>query len=160
MTEFEPTAMAELRYRAEIQHWSSDELTHEMDFRARYWRRHGERMVLIWRARYLASEESWFETPDCPGERFTVLTPADAVNVLVRYEPAYDFTDMDDEVVVKYLSGKEITWASVLLRTRESATVPRATSTRMSRSRMGRRFVSFANGSFRSVALDAITDIR
>jgi hypothetical protein len=157
---FEPPALHELRFRAEMLSWSTDELPYEQDFRARYWRREGERMVLIWRGTFFAAGESWFETPDTPGQHYTVLTPADGVNCLMRHEPRYDWGEMDDDVVLKYLSGKEITWSSSLARNTETAVVAKAPSTRISCSRMGRRFITFANGSFRSVALDAITDIR
>lgn len=153
------SAFAELEHWANTMGWQHDDLTHEADRRMRFWRREGEKMQLIWRADRFAADESWCELPEVQGQ-LTVRDPAEAVAVLRTSEPAYDF-DESDEVVVTYLSGKQIQWTNNFTGLSEKDTVPRdAKSTRVYRTRMGRRVLTFANTSFRSVGLDAITDIR
>jgi hypothetical protein len=155
-----PRCLQELRHRAQLLRWHGDELAHEADFRARYWRRDGERMVLIWRAGLFAPTESWFETPDVPDERLEIPDPASAVSCLCRHEPTFDWVGMTDEAVLHYLRGKEITWQNRTLDATEHAVIPNLPSTCLWTSSMRRRGITFAPSSFVSVALDAITDIR
>lgn len=154
------SAFAELEHWASQLGWQHDDLTYEDDRRMRFWRREGEKMQLIWRSGQLSAAESWCELPEVQGQ-LQVRDPAEAVAVLRTSEPTYDFTEMPDEVVAKYLSGKTIEWVNNFTGVSEKDTVPRdAKSTRVYRTRMGRRVLTFANTSFRSVGLDAIIEIR
>lgn len=156
--EFEPLQLKELRFWIEQMGWESEHTFHAFDYRIKAWRRQGEHLCLIWRSKRFNPDESWFESPEV--ER-TFVPDADAgINVLRTHEPAFDWTQFTDEAVLHYLSGKQIVWTNSLTREPQTAVVPTASSTRMSHSRMGRWFITFADSSFRSVALDAIIEIR
>lgn len=150
----------ELAHWATKMGWEHDELGYESDYRMRFWRGEGERMELIWRGERFASSESWFESPEVRG-RQQILDPAAAATALRTSEPTYDFAAMDDNTVAEYLAGKQIEWVNTFTGLREKATVPKdARSTHVYSTRMGRRVLTFADSAFRSVGLDAITDLR
>lgn len=155
--EFVPPAIGELRHWVEIQGWRCKERGHRRDYQMKCWRRDGEHLYLIWRAGTFSSEESWYASPEV--ERRSVANPALACNVLRTHEPTYDFSAMSDGEALNFLSGHQITWSSTLTGETSSAKIPFAISTTMSSSTMGRRFLTFAEQSFVSVALDAITEI-
>lgn len=156
--EFSPLQLTELNFWIEQMGWESEHTFFDADYRIKAWRRQGEHLCLIWRGKRFAENESWFESPEV--ERIFVPDADAGVNALRTHVPTYDWTEYTDEAVLHYLSGKQITWTNSLTREPQTAVVPTATSTRMSHSRMGRQFITFADSSFRSVALDAIIEIR
>ena len=167
---FEPQALGEILHWAGKQGWGMQLTHHKDDYRVKAWRRKGEHLYLIWRARLFAPAESWFTSPDHTYQqvgsaiegRLPVPDAAAAVSVLRTFEPTFDFTDWPDEAVLKYLQGKEITWVNAMTGQEDKATVPGSEfkSTRIGCSRMGRRHVTFALTAYQSVGLDAITEIR
>jgi hypothetical protein len=157
--QFVPPALGELRHWAAKMGWESDETFFETSYRFRAWRLEGERLHLIWRERYFVPVESWLETPQAD-PRLAVPDPAAAICALRVHEQTFDFSAMDDGQVLDHLYTKKITWLNSYTDQTEQAVVPASRSTRLSVSRMGRRFLTFADTAFRSVALDAITDIK
>lgn len=155
---FVPLQLKDLNFWVEQMGWESEHTFHDTDYRIKTWRRVGEHLCLIWREKRFAETESWFESPEV--ERIFVPDADAGINVLRTHEPTYDWTEYTDEAALHYLAGKQITWTNSLTREPQTAVVPTAASTRMSHSRMGRWFITFADSSFRSVALDAITEIR
>lgn len=156
--QWQPRQLTEMRHWAGQMGWDSEETFYGLDYRLKAWRRQGEHLCLIWRAEKFSSSESWFESPEV--DRMDVPDADAGMNVLRTHQPSFDWSEMDDDTILHYLAGKEITWKSSLTGEPSSAVVPKAKSTRISRSRMRRGFVTFADTSFRSVALDAIIDVR
>jgi hypothetical protein len=155
---FVPPAIGELRHWSRHQGWHSQETPWRQHFQLKLWRRKGENVCLVWRDTWFAPKDSWFESPEVP--RISVPNPAQACNVLRTHRPSYDFTPLSDQEVIEWLSGSKITWISTLTGDEQVARVPEAgVSTSVSRSQMMRRFLTFAETSFQSVALDAITDV-
>lgn len=155
VAEFVPPAIGELRHWVALQGWKSQERGWHRDYQMKCWRRPGEKLNLIWRDGEFSAEESWFESPEV--DHRPVQNPALASNVLRTHDPAYDFSAMSDREVLDHLFSRKITWLSTM--TQETASVTLPARTTISTSTMGRRFLTFADQSFQSVALDAIIDI-
>jgi hypothetical protein len=156
--EFQPRPIQEIRHWIKKMGWNSEETFHSTDYRIKAWRRDGEHLCLIWRIKIFSSAESWFESPEV--ERVVVSSEQEAISALRTCEPTFDFAEMSDEAALHYLRGKEIFWMSAYTNEKNKAVIPASQSTYLSRSRMGRRFITFADTAFRSVGLDAIVEIR
>ena len=156
---YEPQALGEIRHWVQVMGWKVQATPYKSDYQVKAWRRQGENLMLIWRAKLFAPAESWFTSPDVDGQ-LTVPDAAAAVSVLRTHVPTYDFTAWADEAVLKYLKGKQIQWVNAMTGEQDTATVPDASSTVLGRSRMRRRHITFAQTSYQSVGLDAIIDIR
>jgi hypothetical protein len=161
---FEPVALGEIRFWVDKQGWRSKETPYSTNFQIKAWRRQGEHVQMTWRDTHFSVSRSWDELDSwftVPASNPAPLPyPASGVNVLRTFIPTYDFAEMSDEEVLHYLSGKEITWSSAETGAVSKYVIPKAPSTSMSRSRTGRRAISFAPSFFVSAALDAITEIR
>lgn len=163
MTSWEPhVELEQLRYWANKMDWGFDELSYEGDFRFRAWRRVGEKLTVIWRNRAWAPGETWFETPDVEG-RMEQLVLSDVCTALRWWEPEYDFRGMADTEISKMLQAQTITWRNsfnAATLTETDTLPPIYDKIRVCRGkRMRRPWITYANGAFRSVFLDAITNI-